>query len=238
MDDRLLDELDIDRVYDTYLDDRVATRIDRQLGEFVRGRLPAGRHSTREFFDELGKTLEEPHSVIRACHEEGVPLFCPTFHDSGFGIGLTGYYAACQEKGSVGFVLDLIRDNHEILQIGLKSKQAGLVLVGGGVPKNYIQQIAPMQEVLHHPKHPHRYAIQITTDDPKWGGLSGCTFSESQSWGKYTADARTAVAYLDATIGLPLVVGATLQSGKDVISRRKRRRFVWREDELVSLEIS
>ncbi|MCZ6601498.1 MAG: deoxyhypusine synthase family protein, partial [Planctomycetota bacterium] len=129
-------------------------------------------------------------------------------------------------------------DNYEVMQIGLKSKEAGVVLIGGGVPKNYIQQIAPMQEVLGYKKYPYRYAIQITTDDPKWGGLSGCTFSESHSWGKYTADARTAVAYVDATIGLPLLVGAVLQTGKDVISRRKRRRFTWNEDELTDLSFS
>ena len=237
MDDDLLDKEDIDRVYDTYLDDRAATQIDRKVGHVV-NEMPTGRHSTREFFDILGETLDDPTSIIRTCHTEGVPLFCPTFHDSGFGIGVTAHYQECKKEGREGFVLDMIRDNYEIMQIGLQSKEAGVVLVGGGVPKNYIQQIAPMQEVLFHPKYPHRYAIQITTDDPKWGGLSGCTFSESHSWGKYTSDARTAVAYLDATIGLPLMVGAVLQNAEEIIKGRKKRRFDWNDDELTSLEIS
>ncbi|MCZ6688474.1 MAG: deoxyhypusine synthase family protein [Planctomycetota bacterium] len=237
MDDTFLDTVDIDRVYDTVLDDRVATQIDRKVGELV-AEMPAGHHSTREFFATLGESIDLHHSIIRACYEEGVPLYCPTFHDSGFGIGVTAHYRDCREQKKEGFVLDLIRDNYEVMQIGLKSKEAGVVLIGGGVPKNYIQQIAPMQEVLGYKKYPYRYAIQITTDDPKWGGLSGCTFSESHSWGKYTSDARTAVAYVDATIGLPLLVGAVLQTGKEIIGRRKRRRFTWNEDELTDLSFS
>lgn len=235
MDDSLLDKEDIDRVYDTLLDDRVATQIDRKVGT-VAGEMVPGRHSTREFFEALAQTIDDPSSIIRACHEEGVPIFCPTFHDSGFGIGLTGHYRERKKDGKPEFILDMIRDNYEFLQIGLKAGEAGVVVVGGGVPKNYIQQMAPMQEVLFHPKSPHRYAIQITTDDAKWGGLSGCTFSEAESWGKYTKDAATAVAYVDATIGLPLVVGAVLQTGEEVLAGRKRRRFVWDGDELTSLE--
>ncbi len=234
-DDTALEKLDIDRVYDTYLDDRAATDIDRKVGE-VAAEMPPGRYSTRAFFDHLGSTIDDADSIIRTCYVEKTPLFCPTFHDSGFGIGITDHYQQCKKEGRDGFVLDLIRDNYEIMQIGLQSTESGVVIIGGGVPKNYIQQIAPMQEVLGIVKRPYRFAIQITTDDPKWGGLSGCTFSESHSWGKYTEDARTAVAYVDATIGLPLLAGGVLQTAADVLEARAKRRFFYTDDELSDLK--
>ncbi|UCF75944.1 MAG: deoxyhypusine synthase family protein, partial [Betaproteobacteria bacterium] len=139
-DDTTLEKMDIDRVYDTYMDDRAADRIDHKIGAFVEG-LPPGRYSTRAFFEALGETIDDPDSIIRSCHEAGAPLFCPTIHDSGFGIGVTDYYRRVRESGPEGFILDLIRDNFEVLQIGQQADESGAFLIGGGVPKNYIQQI-------------------------------------------------------------------------------------------------
>ncbi|MFH1774935.1 MAG: deoxyhypusine synthase family protein, partial [Methanobacteriota archaeon] len=132
--------------------------------------------------------------------------------------------------------LDPIRDNYEIAQIKHKSAKTGVVFIGGGVPKNYIQQIEITLETLGYlpRKIGHDYAVQITTDDPKWGGLSGCTFDEGQSWGKIKKNATKAVAYLDATIGLPLLVGAVMQTCK---KRRKRLRFEWEGDRLKGMKV-
>ena len=230
-DDYKLWDLEIDRIYDTLLDDTQATKTDVFFADFPE-KLEKRVYSTREFLQKVGESIHDNDSFIRACTEEGVPLFCPTLHDSGIGIGLSLYYSRHREKGR--FMIDLSRDNYEIMQICHKANVTGIVILGGGVPKNYIQQIEPMLWVNgHEQKNGHKYAIQITTDDPKWGGLSGCTFSEAKSWGKIEKDADTATVYVDCTIGLPLLVGALINC--NVASERKKRVFQWNADTLADL---
>jgi deoxyhypusine synthase len=108
--------------------------------------------------------------------------------------------------------------------------------VGGGTPKNYIQQIEVVLEVLGFDSIGHKYAIQLTTDDAKWGGLSGCTFEEAQSWGKITKDAKMGTAYIDATVGLPILVTALIQKCGDIIAKRPRLKFTWDKMELKSIQ--
>jgi deoxyhypusine synthase len=127
-----------------------------------------------------------------------------------------------------------LKDNWEIVQIKLQSAKTGVIYVGGGVPKNYIQQTAVIGEVLGYQPKGHDYAFQITTDSPQWGGLSGCTLEEAQSWGKIAKDAKKAVAYVDATIGLPLIVSYVLHKG--LWKNRKRLRFLWEDDTLKGIE--
>ena len=112
----------------------------------------------------------------------------------------------------------------KITDIAFDSKKTGVIILGGGVPKNFI-----LQTMLITPK-THDYAIQITTDVPHWGGLSGSTIDEAQSWGKIGKTASKATAYIDATIGLPLIVGYVLQ--KKLYNNRKRLKFEWEDDEL------
>ncbi len=111
----------------------------------------------------------------------------------------------------------------------------GAIYIGGGVPKNYIQQLGPVSDLLFQKGSGHRYAFQVTTDDPKWGGLSGCTFEEAKSWGKIEKRSSYAVVYMDATVALPLVVGAIIQYRKGY-RKRRRRRFLWEEDRLKSIQ--
>jgi len=111
---------------------------------------------------------------------------------------------------------------------------SGAIYVGGGVPKNYIQQLGPVSDLLFQMERGHRYAFQVTTDDPKWGGLSGCTFEEAKSWGKIEKRSSYAAVYMDATVALPLLVGAILQDG-NLLQKRQRRRFRWDGDRLVSV---
>ena len=135
---------------------------------------------------------------------------------------------------SDGLIIDQIRDNYEIAQLKKMASATGAIYVGGGVPKNYIQQLGPVSELLFQRESGHRYALQITTDDPKWGGLSGCTFEEAKSWGKIEKESAYAAVYIDATVALPLLVGAVLQEGK-VFKKRKRRRFVWEGEQLKAI---
>ncbi|MBI4686347.1 MAG: deoxyhypusine synthase family protein [Nitrospirae bacterium] len=232
--DEELREMRIDRIYDTFADDTLFLQMDAVFSDFA-GTLQKRPYSSREFLWELGKTVKDPDSIIGTAHRSGVPIFCPTIHDSGIGIGLTAH--CFKHNPDSGFIIDVMRDNYEIMQIAKLAKSTAVFYVGGGVPKNYIQQIEPMLEVCGYMEHPgHKFAIQITTDDPKWGGLSGCTFEEAKSWGKISYSATSATVYVDATIGLPLLAAAMAEE-KEILKNRAERKFVWEGSELRRIKI-
>lgn len=233
IDDERLRELRIDRIYDTFADDKLFLKTDDFFIELPNS-LESRYYSTRELLKEVGKRINDPNSITRTAYKNGVPVFCPTIHDSGIGIGLAVYCARAKSKNKFG--IDLLKDNYEIMQIDKLARSSGVFYVGGGVPKNYIQQIEPMMEVFGYSTRGHQYAIQITTDDPKWGGLSGCTFEEAKSWGKVEDYTQTATVYIDATIGLPLIVAAVMEE-KKLLRSRKKRRFVWKGSELKGIKI-
>jgi deoxyhypusine synthase len=233
IDDNELCVLGIDRIYDVIADDDLFSSTDMFFADFAET-LEKRDYSTREFFEELGKTIKDPDSIIKAAFEYSVPIFCPTIHDSGIGIGISVYYT--KHKSQERFYLDLIRDNFEIMQIDNLARTSGAFFVGGGSPKNYIQQIEPLLSINGMKSVGHKYAIQITTDDPKWGGLSGCTFEEGKSWGKIGAQSQTATVYLDATIGLPLLIAAIMEDEK-ILKNRARRAFDWDGPDLKNIKI-
>jgi deoxyhypusine synthase len=233
--DGVLEGLKIDRIYDTYISNDDFESVEFAIADMA-SELEPRAYSSREFLAYLGSRIEDPNSILRAAYEEDVPAFCPALCDSAIGIALTHLYAQSENngRGPGNLIIDQIRDNYEIAQIKLKAEETGAIYVGGGVPKNYIQQLEPMLDTMGYRKIPgHKYAIQITTDDPKWGGLSGCTFEEAQSWGKITKDAQIATVYLDATIGLPLIIGAFMQSNKDF---NRKRNFSWVGNQLERIE--
>jgi len=217
------------------MDDHEINRVIHLLAR-VPEKLEGRVVSSREYVGVLGGALEDKGSIVRTASQFGVPIFVPALADSSIGIGLTFLHA--QEKDSSGgLIIDQIRDSYEIAQLKKKAHVSGAIYVGGGVPKNYIQQLGPVSELLFKKESGHRYALQITTDDPKWGGLSGCTFEEAKSWGKIEKGSATAAVYTDATIALPLLVGAILQEGK-ISPRRKKRSFSWEGDRLKSIEFN
>lgn len=234
IDDSQLRELRIDRIYDTFADDTLFLKTDDFFKEYPKT-LENRLYSTREFFHGLGKKIKDPHSIMRTAYTKGIPVFCPTIHDSGIGIGLSVYCSNNSSKNTFG--IDLLKDNYEIMQIDKLARKTGVFYVGGGVPKNYIQQIEPMLEVFGYNAPGHQYAIQITTDDAKWGGLSGCTFEEAKSWGKIEDYTQSATVHIDATIGLPLLVAAILEE-KELLKNRKKRRFVWKVSDLKQITFS
>lgn len=230
-----LRELRVDRVYDTFLDEDELRKVDELIYRMAE-QLEPRVYSSREYLRELGSCLSDEDSILYTAAKLDVPIFCPALNDSAIGLALSKYYLARREAGEPAFTIDPIRDNVEIAQIKMKSSKTGVFFVGGGVPKNYVQQLAIALEIFGLPDKGHSYGIQITTDDPKWGGLSGCTFSEAQSWGKFSKDARKSTVYADATIALPLLVGAVLQNCGEELKRRERLRFVWEGDKLVRIE--
>lgn len=231
-DDAVLHDLYIDRIYDVYVDEVGFVKTDDVVGELAAS-LPPRKYSTREFMRELGrKASSDPNSIIGTAAKRGVPIFVPAIADSSIGIGLAGLYRAAKKAGQKLLQLDTIQDNYEIAQIVLKSKKTGSMYIGGGVPKNYINDAAVMLDYTPG----HAYVYQITTDAPHWGGLTGSTLDEAKSWGKVSKKATRATAYVEATIGLPLVAGYLLES-EELVKNRTRLEFVWDGDELKQIRM-
>jgi deoxyhypusine synthase len=208
-DDAVLHSLRVDRIYDTYASDQELAQTDLFIGDFV-DKLEPRVYSSREFLYLLGRELSDENSIIATSSLENVPIFCPALNDSGIGIGLT-FHRMKKPRGENFPIIDPIKDNIEILMIKEQSSKMAAIYVGGGAPKNYIQQVHPMAEIVQLNAQGYAYAIQLTTDDPKWGGLSGCTIEEGKSWGKVAPDAHHATVYMDATIGLPLLFKAIIE---------------------------
>ena len=204
IDDPTLRNMRIDRVYDTYADDVVFTKAD----EFVEGfadSLESRSYSSRELFQLMGERIRDEYGILSTASRERLPIFCPALADSSIGMALTVYRNEKAKKDEPCMIYDPMLDNLEIMRLKQRMEKSGVIFIGGGTPKNYIQQVVPMAEISGLPVPPHSYAIQVTTDDAKFGGLSGCELPESQSWGKLDPKAEQCTVHLDATIGLPLL---------------------------------
>jgi deoxyhypusine synthase len=232
-DDSELCRAKVNRIYDTYMSDIEFSKAEKKIAQIAAG-FEQRVYSSREFLERLGSEIDDSGSILFTAKKEGIPVFCPALCDSAIGIALTHHYI--QSKSGSRLIIDQIRDNFEILQIMNQATRTGAFYLGGGVPKNYIQQLNPMHEAYGSRKEGHKYFVQLTTDDPKFGGLSGCTSSEAEAWGKVAADNFSAGAYVDATIGLPLIAGAVFSyfSGRLI---RKKRNFCWKGDVLEGLKI-
>lgn len=232
-DNVLLHELMIDRLYDTYVDEEAFRRTDHHIADLTE-KMPPGHISSRIFMDRLGKHAADrgDDGILATCHKLGVPCYVPALNDSSIGIGLTVYYKKMRDEGRDDEMVrvDPIRDNWELTQIKGKSPKTGVFYIGGGVPKNYVNDVEVIAEETGFDVAGHEYAVQITTDVPHWGGLSGSTLEEAQSWGKIHAEATKATVYAEATLILPMLTKHLLQKGlhKD----RLRVHYQWDEDTL------
>jgi len=216
----------IDRVYDVYADERKFYQLDVMIEKEFSSRLQPGRpYSSREVMHEFGKWVSEMaggrDGICISAYESGVPIFVPAFCDSGMGFSLM--FSNRRRKRHI--IVDHMRDVDESSRITEKSRNTAVIIVGGGVPKNFIQQAAVIASYQTRHDRTHNFAIQFTTDVPQWGGLSGSTFEEAQSWGKYNARATMVQCFADATISLPVVVQALSQRYKRL--RRRVPRFHW-----------
>jgi deoxyhypusine synthase len=228
-DDVRLRELYLDRIYDTYVDELKFEETDRAIGAITE-KFPPRPASSREFLQFLGERFEDPQSIVATAARRGVPVFSPALIDSSIGIGLTLHYQ--KNRGKPRFLLDAVRDNYELVQILSHSPRTAVIYIGGGTPKNWINDgIVMANYAFGREGEGHFYALQITTDVPHWGGLSGSTLDEAQSWGKISKTATRSMAHLDASIGLPLLVGA-LWDRRNVWQPRRRLSFRWTGDEV------
>lgn len=206
-DDAALRAEGVSRIYDVFIRDEDFVRFE----ELMQGMLPEGPQtiSGRELMRLVGSQIQESRSILRSACDLGVPVFCPALSDSM--IGLQAWLYSQTKRLSV----DAFADVREIVDICYGADRSGIVIVGGGVPKNFA-----LQSMLVTPKS-FDLAIQLTTDTPENGGLSGATLSEAVSWGKISADARHVTVYGDATITLPMMVAATLGRVEERLLREK-----------------
>ncbi len=207
MDDAVLRELHIDRIYDTYIDEDELRVCDDTMAHIANTMNP-GAYSSREFIIAMGRYIEEKghdrNSIVYKAFEKGVPIFVPAFSDCSAGFGLVHHQWNNPDKQ---VAIDSVKDFRELTRIKINNDRTGIVMLGGGVPKNFTQDIVVAAEVLgYEDVSMHTYAVQVTVADERDGGLSGSTLKEASSWGKVDTVYEQMV-FSEATIALPLLAG-------------------------------
>jgi len=212
----------IDRIYDTYIDEEELQLCDKIIGE-IADKLKPKTYTSREFIREIGKYLKsnakKKGSLIETAYDNDVPIFCPAFTDSSAGFGLVMH----QERNPKNHItLDSIREFRELTEIKVKSKGSGLFMIGGGVPKNFIQDTVICAELLGKEVDMHKYAVQITVADSRDGACSSSTLKEASSWGKVDTT-KEQMVFAEATSVLPLIASNAYHAGE--WKNRERKNF-------------
>ena len=215
-DDDTLRSLYIDRIYDTYIDEEALQNVDHTIFEIAET-LEAKPYSSRAFIREMGKYLVEhgkkENSLVKLAYEHDVPIFCPAFVDSSAGFGLVKHQVDRAKAGQPYMVLDAIADFRELTQIKIEAGTTGLLMIGGGVPKNFIQDTVVCAEILGHDDVAvHKYAVQITVADVRDGACSSSTLQEAASWGKVNTGIEQMV-FAEAGSVMPLLASDAYHRG-------------------------
>jgi deoxyhypusine synthase len=215
-DDDTLRSLYIDRIYDTYIDEEQLQDCDHMIGAIADSLEPKA-YSSRAFIREMGKYLVEhgkkENSLVKLAYEHDVPIFCPAFVDSSAGFGLVKHQVDRMKANEPYMVLDAIADFRELTDIKIKAGTTGLLMIGGGVPKNFTQDTVVCAEILGHDDvEVHKYAVQITVADVRDGACSSSTLQEAASWGKVST-ALEQMVFAEATSVLPLLASDAFHRG-------------------------
>lgn len=221
-DDRELRRHYIDRIYDTFIDEEELQVCDMTVKTIADGLAPRP-YSSREFIREMGRYLtahaKKKESLVELAFRHEVPIFCPAFTDSSAGFGLVKHRA---ERPDRHLSIDAVADFHELTRIKMEAKTSGLFMIGGGVPKNFIQDTVICAEVLGREVPMHQYAVQITVADVRDGACSSSTLKEAASWGKVDTTYEQMV-YAEATTVVPLIVSHLYH--QKAWKKRKPRRW-------------
>ncbi len=214
IDDRMLRKNYIDRIYDTFIDEEQLQECDKAICK-IADSLETRPYSSREFIAEMGKYLKnggakKKESLVQLAYENNVPVFCPAFSDSSAGFGLVLHQHSHPQKH---VSIDSVKDFYELTRIKMAAPTSGLLMVGGGVPKNFAQDTVVCAEVLGKEVPMHKYAVQITVADVRDGACSSSTLKEASSWGKVDTTYEQMV-YAEATSVLPLIASYAYHSGK------------------------
>lgn len=213
----------IDRVYDTYASEDEFCDNDDWIATFVLT-LERRPYTSREFLFKLGEHLWKTtgqDGILTAAYRAGLPIFCPAIADSSIGMGLS---QARHQDPAAGHI-DVVGDIIESANMVIRHPATASVVLGGGTPKNFINQATVQAEFYDDRVKGHRYAVQVVTDVPHFGGASGASLEEARSWGKVAADVEQVTVHADATIALPLLACALETSARDILASRKPSRF-------------
>ncbi len=221
-DDTQLRENYIDRIYDTYIDEEELQKCDKTICS-IADSLEPKPYTSREFIKEIGKYLKtnskKKGSLIETAYDNNVPIFCPAFTDSSAGFGLVMH----QEKNPKKYItIDSIREFRELTEIKIRSKSSGLFMIGGGGPKNFVQDTVVCAELLGKNVDMHKYAVQITVADTRDGACSSSTLKEASSWGKVDVS-KEQMVFAEATGVLPLIASDAYH--RNLWKERKRKNF-------------
>ena len=213
----------IDRVYDTYASEEEFIGNDNWIASFA-ATLERRPYTSREFLFLLGghlwKTTKQ-EGILTAAYRANVPIFCPAIADSSIGMGLS---QARQQTPGAGHI-DIIGDIVESANLIIRRPRTASVVLGGGTPKNFINQASVQAEFYSDEVGGHRYALQIVTDVPHFGGASGSSLEEAQSWGKLATDSPRVSVQADATIALPILATALAKSARPLLAKRRKPIF-------------
>ena len=212
----------IDRIYDTYIDEDELQMCDKTICK-IADKLEARSYTSREFINEIGKycktNAKKKDSLIETAYDNDVPIFCPAFTDSSAGFGLVMH----QEKNPKKHItIDSVREFRELTEIKIQSKDSGLFMIGGGVPKNFVQDTVICAELLGKDVGMHKYAVQITVADSRDGACSSSTLKEASSWGKVDVT-KEQMVFAEATSVLPLIASDAYHKGD--WKNRNRKKF-------------
>ena len=222
-DDAALADERIDRVYDTFASEEEFIGNDNWIADFAASLEPRP-YTTREFLYRLGGRLWDAtrrDGILTAAFRANVPIFCPAIADSSIGMGLS----QGRHKSPGAGHIDIIGDIVESANVVIRRPRTATIVLGGGTPKNFINQASVQAEFFCDEVGGHKYALQIVTDVPHFGGASGSTLEEAQSWGKLATDADQVTVHADATIALPLLASALANSSAARAHTRKRPTF-------------
>ncbi|WP_025898408.1 1,9-bis(guanidino)-5-aza-nonane synthase [Sneathiella glossodoripedis] len=212
-DDGHLRDLYIDRIYDTYIDEEELQKCDEITKQIADG-LERRPYSSREYIWEMGKWLKDnavkKGSLIETCYDHNVPIFVPAFSDCSAGFGLVKHQV---ENPGNYMSIDSVADFRELTDIKIKAGRTGLFMIGGGVPKNFVQDTVVCAEILGIEAEMHKYAVQITVADVRDGACSSSTLKEASSWGKVET-AWEQMVYAEATTVVPLIASSLYHDGK------------------------
>ena len=218
-DDNILRENYIDRIYDTFISEDDLKQVDNYIEDFASNHCGAKTYSSREFLNLLGWHLRTGNSLVQECYKEDVPIFCPALNDSAAGIGLLMHQTNNPDSH---LVIDSIKDLRELTYLKVEMQNTGLFMVGGGVPKNFAQDIVVAAESIGHRVPMHQYAIQLTVADVRDGACSSSTLDEASSWGKVD-NSNTQMVYGEATSTLPIITNYAYNNVN--LKSRKRRKL-------------
>jgi deoxyhypusine synthase len=215
VDDGKLRDLYIDRIYDTFIDEEDLQHCDRTIKEIADGLEPRP-YSSRAFIAAMGRWLAanparavKAGSLVQVAHEQNVPVFCPAFSDSSAGFGLVAHQA---ERPDAHVSIDSVRDFRELTELKIRARHTGLLMIGGGSPKNFAQDTVVCAEILGHDVPMHKYSVQITVADVRDGACSSSSLKEASSWGKVDAAAEQMV-FAEATLALPMLAAYGYHNG-------------------------